>query len=77
MMSIAHGFCVTILAATSSAPLAAASEGTPFGPSGGAVRALVQHAAGGALYAGTYAGGVFNSSDAGASWAAVAPAIRG
>ena len=56
---------------------AAAADWVPFGPSGGAVRALVQDPATGALYAGTYAGGILKSGDAGASWTAVAPELRG
>ena len=48
-----------------------------MGPSAGAVRALAQDPASGTLYAGTYAGGVFRSTDAGASWTSVAPEIRG
>jgi len=39
------------------APAATASDWVPVGPSGGAVRALVQDPATGALFAGTYAGG--------------------
>ena len=58
-------------------PAAGASEWVPFGPSGGAVRALAQDPATGALYAGTYAGGILKSGDAGASWTAIAPEIRG
>ena len=55
----------------------AASDWVPFGPSGGAVRALVQDPATGALFAGTYAGGILKSGDAGASWTVVAPELRG
>ena len=64
-------------AAQIAVPVADASEWVPFGPSGGAVRALAQDPATGALYAGTYAGGILKSGDAGASWTAIAPEIRG
>ncbi len=48
----------------------------PVGPSAGAIRSLAWDAAGGVLYAGTYGGGLFKSTDRSASWTAIAPAIR-
>ena len=54
---------------------ARAADWAAFGPSAGAVRSLAQDA-GGAIFAGTYAGGVFKSTDNGASWTPIAPEIR-
>ena len=59
------------------APLALASDWMHVGPSTGTVKSLAHDAAGGVLYAGVYAGGIFKSADAGASWVVAAPAIRG
>ena len=72
--AVARPMLAIALAASS---LAMANDWTPFGPSGGTVRSLAHDAASGTVYAGTYAGGVLKSGDGGASWAAVAPEIRG
>jgi photosystem II stability/assembly factor-like uncharacterized protein len=59
------------------APSFAVSPWAPFGPSGGNVRSLaLDPSAPDTLYAGTYGGGVFQTTDGGVTWSSVAPEIR-
>ena len=75
--SCGNAVLAALVALAHIAPCIGADAWTPSGPSGGAVRALAHDPTSGALYAGTYAGGVFKSNDSGASWISIAPEIRG
>src|SRR6185295_16397140 len=68
---------LAVCAAVVAARMEAAGPWSPFGPPGGSVRSLALDSASGTLYAGTYGGGVFRSTDRGATWTSVAPEIRG
>ena len=66
-----------LLALLSAGSAFAASAWTPFGPSGGSIRSLaIAPGSPGELYAGTYGGGIFKSTDGGATWSSLSPAIR-
>ncbi len=76
-MRVFHLALPAALVALAPASVFAASAWTPFGPPGGNVRSLaIVSSEPETLYAGTYGGGVFKSTDGGASWVAAAPAIR-
>ena len=58
--------------------LPGSSPWTPLGPTGGNTYALVADpSAAGTLYAAVYGGGVFKTTDGGASWTPSSPALRG
>src|SRR5689334_16748232 len=50
---------------------------TPSGPTGNVRSLAVDPAAAGTVYAGTYGGGVFKTTDGGANWRAVGDVLMG